>query len=144
MLLGGLWHGAGLTFVAWGLAHAIGLAAGIAWRRTGLRLPTAAGWLATFCFVVLCWVLFRAANYGAAMRIYKALLGDADLGAPATMGLALIAAAAAIALVGPTAWSLAHRLPPRRSVAFGVGLLFASVLLKIGDGANYVFIYFQF
>ena len=25
MLLGGLWHGAGWTFVAWGLIHGVGL-----------------------------------------------------------------------------------------------------------------------
>ena len=36
MTLGGLWHGAGLTFVAWGVAHGLGLVAGVLWRRAGL------------------------------------------------------------------------------------------------------------
>src|SRR5581483_7927965 len=33
MALGGLWHGAGWTFVIWGILHGIGLAAGVLWRR---------------------------------------------------------------------------------------------------------------
>ena len=40
MTLGGLWHGAGLTFVAWGVAHGLGLVAGVLWRRGGLSMPT--------------------------------------------------------------------------------------------------------
>ncbi len=46
--------------------------------------------------------------------------------------------------LGPTAWNAVHRLPPRRSLALAVALLFVLVLLKIGDDANYEFIYFQF
>jgi alginate O-acetyltransferase complex protein AlgI len=49
-----------------------------------------------------------------------------------------------VATVGPTAWTAVHRLPPRRLLAFGFAFLFVLVLLKIGDDANYEFIYFQF
>ena len=35
MTLGGLWHGAGLNFVAWGAAHGLVLGAGVLWRRAG-------------------------------------------------------------------------------------------------------------
>ncbi len=49
-----------------------------------------------------------------------------------------------VATLGPTAWNAVHRLPPRRSLALAVALLFVLVLLKIGDDANYEFIYFQF
>ena len=42
MALGGLWHGAGLTFVAWGVAHGLGLGAGVLWRRAGLTMPSLA------------------------------------------------------------------------------------------------------
>ena len=50
MFLGGLWHGAGWTFVAWGLWHGAGLAANNAWRRAGMAMPVAAGWLLTMLF----------------------------------------------------------------------------------------------
>src|SRR4051794_1298767 len=142
MALGGLWHGAGLTFVAWGVAHGIGLGAGLLWRKAGLRMPALAGWAVTFLFVVLTWVLFRAPTFDAALRIYEALFGFAPLGSG--LRWRTIALAAAIAIIGPTAWTFVHRVPPWRPLAVGFAALFVIVLFKIGDDANYEFIYFQF
>ncbi len=62
MTLGGLWHGASLTFVAWGLWQGLGLAAERAWGRGGRRQVL--GRLATFHFICLGWVLFRAQGRG--------------------------------------------------------------------------------
>ena len=142
MTLGGLWHGAGLTFVAWGAAHGVGLGAGVLWRRAGGRLPHLLGWALTAGFVILTWVLFRASSFEAALAIYKGLFGLA----PAGTGFKwrTIAIAAAVAMIGPTAWAAVHRLPPNRWLAAAFALLFVVVLLKIGDDANYEFIYFQF
>ena len=142
MALGGLWHGAGLTFVAWGVAHGLGLGAGVLWRKAGLRMPALAGWAFTFAFVVLTWVLFRATTFESALLIYKALFGFAPLGV--RFRWRTLALAAAVAIVGPTAWAAVHRLPPWRSIAIAFAILLVSVLLKIGDDANYEFIYFQF
>ena len=47
------------------------------------------------------------------------------------------------AIIGPTAWNLVHKLPPARWLAILCGLLFVIILLKIGEDANYEFIYFQ-
>lgn len=52
--------------------------------------------------------------------------------------------AAAFAFIGPTAWALVHKAPPARWLAVATALLFVLVLFKIGDDANYEFIYFQF
>ncbi|MFL5118587.1 MAG: MBOAT family O-acyltransferase [Microvirga sp.] len=142
MALGGLWHGAGLTFVAWGVAHGLGLGAGVLWRRAGLTMPTALGWALTMAFVALCWVLFRAPTFDAALLIYKGLFGFAPLGVE--FKWRAIAFAAAVAILGPTAWAAAHRIPPWRSAAVAFAVLFVLVLFKIGDDANYEFIYFQF
>src|SRR3954470_23119677 len=142
MALGGLWHGAGLTFVAWGVAHGLGLGVGVLWRRTGLAMPAALGWLLTMAFVALCWVPFRAPTFDAALRIYQGLFGFAPLGAD--FKWRAIALAAAVAILGPTAWAAAHRIPPWRSVAVAMVVVFVLVLFKIGDDANYEFIYFQF
>ena len=142
MALGGLWHGAGLTFVAWGVAHGLALIAALFWRRAGLPMPAALGWLLTFLFVTLCWVLFRAPNFDAALLIYKGLLGFAPVGSG--MKWRALASAAAFAIIGPTAWALVQRAPPARWIAIAAGMLLVVVLLKIGDDANYEFIYFQF
>ncbi|AWN38322.1 MBOAT family O-acyltransferase [Methylobacterium radiodurans] len=142
MTLGGLWHGAGLTFVVWGALHGAGLGAGVLWRRTGLPMPAPVGWVLTGLFVVLTWVLFRATSFEAALAIYKGLFGLTEFGSGFKWRALL--PAALVALVGPTAWAAVHRLPPRRGLAILFGLLFVVVLLKIGDDANYEFIYFQF
>lgn len=69
MLLGGLWHGANFTFVAWGCFHGLGL--GLE-RATGLGATEAGGWrrplrqAATFGVVLLGWVVFRSANLAGA------------------------------------------------------------------------------
>ena len=142
MALGGLWHGASWTFVAWGVAHGLGLCVGVLWRKAGLPMPAMLGWALTFVFVMLCWVLFRAQTFEAAMLIYKGLFGLAEWGHG--FKWRAIALAAAVAIIGPTAWALSERIPPWRSVAIGFAILFVLVLFKIGDDANYEFIYFQF
>jgi D-alanyl-lipoteichoic acid acyltransferase DltB (MBOAT superfamily) len=142
MALGGLWHGAGLTFVAWGVAHGLALIAALFWRRAGWPMPAVLGWLLTFVFVALCWVLFRATSFEAALAIYKGLFGMAPLGSGFKWRALL--PAAAFAMLGPTAWALVHRATPARWIALLAAALFVFVLLKIGDDANYEFIYFQF
>jgi alginate O-acetyltransferase complex protein AlgI len=69
MLLGGLWHGASWNFVVWGALHGVALALH---RRFGLavaalRIPRVACGVATFAFVSLCWIPFRAPSSEAAV-----------------------------------------------------------------------------
>ncbi|MCC7282243.1 MAG: MBOAT family protein, partial [Acetobacteraceae bacterium] len=60
MVLGGLWHGAGWTFVIWGALHGVALVLAHLWRaRMGDRMPALAGWLLTMLVVVVGWVFFR-------------------------------------------------------------------------------------
>ena len=142
MALGGLWHGAGLNFVAWGAAHGVVLAIGVLWRRAGLPMPQLLGWALTFLFVAFSWVLFRATSFDAALAIYKGLLGLNPAGAGFKWRALL--PAAAVAIIGPTAWAMAWKLPPARWLAVVTAILFVLVLFKIGDDANFEFIYFQF
>ncbi len=64
MLLGGLWHGASLRFVIWGVMHGIGLVVNkmFSWTFEKLKIsfPKPLGWFITFNFIVLTWVIFRA------------------------------------------------------------------------------------
>jgi catechol 2,3-dioxygenase-like lactoylglutathione lyase family enzyme len=77
MLLGGIWHGAGWTFVVWGALHGVLIVANHFWRlMPGYRpLPATLAWPLTFLAVVLAWVPFRAPDLATAVRIYTALLG---------------------------------------------------------------------
>jgi alginate O-acetyltransferase complex protein AlgI len=71
MALGGLWHGAGWTYVLWGVAHGVAL---ILVRFAGFRVPAVLGTASTFIFVILAWVLFRSATLDAAIGHYAALI----------------------------------------------------------------------
>lgn len=89
MLLGGLWHGAGWTFVIWGGLHGIYLVINHGWvalREKGvLRLPSMgilgslAACLLTFLSVVIAWVFFRATSLGAATRVLSGMFGMNDI-----------------------------------------------------------------
>ena len=68
MLLGGLWHGASLNFVAWGGMHGVALAAHKLLRQNVFRhdkhyrshgIRRIAAVILTFHFVVFCWIFFR-------------------------------------------------------------------------------------
>ncbi|MGX7706751.1 MBOAT family O-acyltransferase [Methylobacterium sp. Gmos1] len=144
MALGGLWHGAGLTFVAWGAAHGIALGLHVLWRRAGLRLPEAAGWLATFAFVCLAWVLFRAPDFATALAVYRGLLGLGTDAGGSTAFWPLAAGAAALAALGPTAREAVERLIPKPLAAAATALLLAAILLQVGNDANQAFIYARF
>ena len=75
MLLGGLWHGAGWTFIVWGGLHGVYLLANHAWRagaaKLNLALPKAVAWLVTFLSVIVAWVFFRASCVGDAVTLLK-------------------------------------------------------------------------
>jgi alginate O-acetyltransferase complex protein AlgI len=85
MLLGGLWHGAGWTFVAWGALHGIYLVINHAWRSLravlgadlsqSTRLGRIAARTFTFIAVVVGWVFFRATTFRSAVEILSGMAG---------------------------------------------------------------------
>ena len=94
MLLGGLWHGAGWTFVIWGGLHGLYLVLQQAWQR--LFGAARAHWwptLLTFLAVMLAWIFFRAPDVATAWDISGALVGANGVSLP--RGLASHAASLA-------------------------------------------------
>jgi alginate O-acetyltransferase complex protein AlgI len=85
MFLGGLWHGAGWTFVAWGGLHGFYLVVNHAWHRfrqmfgrassKSSRAGKLVAWLITFMAVVTGWVFFRATDFHSATAILKGMAG---------------------------------------------------------------------
>ncbi len=75
MVLGGLWHGAGWTFLIWGAIHGVALGAERLSGRAVDNTDAVARWrdlpriLATFGVVCLAWVFFRAPSVGDAWTI---------------------------------------------------------------------------
>ncbi|TLT03565.1 MBOAT family O-acyltransferase [Aliarcobacter cibarius] len=68
-LIGGLWHGAGWTFIIWGALHGIALAIHRAWQSLGFKMWTWLSWFITFNFINITWVFFRAKDFDSAIKV---------------------------------------------------------------------------
>jgi alginate O-acetyltransferase complex protein AlgI len=75
MLLGGLWHGAAWTFVAWGGLHGLYLIVHKLWRRLGWPLPWPLAQALTLLAVVVAWVPFRAEGVQPTLGILRGMAG---------------------------------------------------------------------
>lgn len=92
MLLGGLWHGASWTFVAWGAIHGaylvvnhalralLGRSAAVAAVIDASRVCAAAGVLVTFLCTVVAWVFFRSHTFAGASLMLQAMTSGAAEG----------------------------------------------------------------
>jgi D-alanyl-lipoteichoic acid acyltransferase DltB (MBOAT superfamily) len=147
MLLGGLWHGAAWTFVAWGGYHGVLLVAQRLWGGRDRAADAGPGTLArlgTFHLVVLGWVFFRAPTLAAAAAAL-ARLGDPGLVwvRSATVAALVLAVAAVLHVVPPAAAARERfvRLPPvLQGLAYGVATVAVVYLAPPSER----FIYFQF
>mgnify|MGYP003964264901 CR=1 FL=1 len=68
-IIGGIWHGAGWTFVFWGFLHGMALVIHRAWSKLGFKLWTWLAWIITFNFINIAWVFFRAKEWDAAVKV---------------------------------------------------------------------------
>jgi alginate O-acetyltransferase complex protein AlgI len=145
-VLGGLWHGAAWTFVAWGALHGAGLVTLRAWRRTGLELPRFAGWALTLLFVMVGWVFFRAASLADAAALLRAMAGAAPAApsgpAAGPAELAIVAVAALLALWPRNSNAMVDGFAPRPLNAFAVAASLVVCLLHLGRVTP--FLYFNF
>lgn len=159
MLVGGLWHGAGLTFIVWGALHGLYLTIAHLWERHrpwAMPMPLASA--LTFLAVVIAWVFFRSQDFGQAFAILQTLFpigGDPTweidiYETPDLLGLKLLCGALLV-------WGLPNALEltqsafvpgvgPRRAQALGggAGLLLALSFFFIYTSGSNAFIYFQF
>src|SRR5574344_690593 len=68
-LIGGLWHGAGWTFIIWGALHGIALAIHRFWQSLGFKMNKILAWFITFNFINITWIFFRAKDFESAMKV---------------------------------------------------------------------------
>jgi D-alanyl-lipoteichoic acid acyltransferase DltB (MBOAT superfamily) len=96
MLVSGLWHGAGLTFVAWGCLHGAYLVIEQRWRKWKegrgwkfehwfYRIAATGG---TFLAVLCGWVLFRADSFKSAGKVFESMVGLNGFTLPDNIGQA--------------------------------------------------------
>ncbi|HEX3952708.1 MAG TPA: MBOAT family protein [Stellaceae bacterium] len=153
MLLGGIWHGAGWKFVAWGALHGGGLAVErllepLIGRRAGSPAAKTIATLVVFHFVCLAWIFFRAEDFEVA-RLYIAGFG-AGWGEPLQQAKPFTVALIALGLASQfTPPGLFERITGilARAPAWGLGAVAGVVVAAInalGPEGVAPFIYFRF
>ena len=165
MILGGLWHGAGLQFLLWGVLHGGLLAVEQTFRQwlpsAGRTIPRCIKMALTVSVVMLLWIPFRAANLDDAAWLLSGLANwtspewpdismlmqpvwevSSDTSSPATV-LFWSVITLAMAATRPTTWRWALVSGPiKRGVVSGFLLLV--VLKTLADRPEQPFLYFQF
>jgi len=129
MLVSGIWHGAGYTFIVWGVLHGLFLTVNHAWRLLGPKLwrdkshyerfMQPAGFIITFACVAASMVIFRSANLKTATDLLQGMLGLHGIGLSGLrsgMGLKRmafwIATSAFIAFACPNTLQILRRYEP--------------------------------
>jgi alginate O-acetyltransferase complex protein AlgI len=126
MFVSGVWHGAGYTFIVWGMLHGLFLSVNHAWRLWGAKLwrdkaryervMRPAGFIITLACVAASMVIFRSANLKTATHLIQGMLGLHGIGlrsgiVPRRVAL-WIGASAFIALACPNTLLILSRYEP--------------------------------
>ena len=162
MLIGGIWHGAGWTFLVWGALHGSYLVVNHGWvtlrQRLGLpQIPKVLAASITFLAVVLGWVVFRAKTIEAASSIYAGMLGQNGIGHASSLVSILkesgwifavfsLVAAVVTTWLLPNAWSqFMHPSETFEPARFhGLLILACWIMIVASFGGHSEFLYFQF
>lgn len=90
MLTSGVWHGGGWNFVIFGILHGLALTINQAWRQwRAPKIGPLFGWAATFGFVLLTLVLFRASTPADALSLFQSLCGAHEIRIPNGLGFVI-------------------------------------------------------
>ncbi len=76
MLVAGIWHGSGWTFVFYGLLHGVAIAVNNGWKQFNLpAIAPTTGWLLTMAVVISGLVIFRSPDMGTAGTVLASMWG---------------------------------------------------------------------
>jgi alginate O-acetyltransferase complex protein AlgI len=144
MLIGGLWHGAAWTFVAWGAYHGLLLAL---YRKIAPTWDILSAWIrrpAMWLAIVVGWVLFRSHSFEmATVLLQKMFVPTVGVLVPNVgFALAALCVAAVWSTAGLNAFEMNHDRSFRRDLALA-GALAACIAIIAGLGSS-PFLYYQF
>ncbi len=147
MLLGGLWHGAAWTFVAWGALHGAALACErfLGFEKGCGKLLRILWFFVVQAVVLVAWVFFRSQGLGEAFVILENLFAFRLASGRPELLIALVFTAP-VALMHLSTFLAERSLLPRDESGGGRALLAGVMLYLIVTcyGSSHAFIYFQF
>jgi len=144
-IIGGFWHGAGWTFVFWGLLHGIALSIHRIWKNYGFSLHQYIAWFITFNFVNVSWIFFRAKEWDDAIKVLRGMFSyDIILSIINPFQLLAISIGLFIVFAVSNSMEISKKLKLGYLMSIFVGtLFFISITIGIIRGAS-EFLYFQF
>ncbi|HIP27470.1 MAG TPA: MBOAT family protein [Flavobacteriaceae bacterium] len=110
-IIGGIWHGAGWTFIFWGLLHGLALVMHRAWQFLGYKMNSVLAWFITFNFINIAWVFFRARNWDDAIKVLSSMFDLSNI-------------------------VLTEKLTNKLVFLSEYGIIFSNVTEHIGDGSK--------
>jgi alginate O-acetyltransferase complex protein AlgI len=151
--LSGLWHGAGWTFIIFGLLHGIASVAHRIWNLMGRRMHHLVAGTLTFLVVNIGWVFFRARSVNDALKVLRGMFLSSDFSFAAVGNLLpedidmtdvviWFIIAAAIVFFSRNAVRRSHTFVPTRANALATVALFTTALLYMSRVSE--FIYYNF
>ncbi len=149
-LIGGIWHGAGWTFLFWGALHGLAMMLQRFWSFRSSELPKWLAWTSTFLFVHFAWVFFRAKSWEDALKVLEGMflpgakdfsLTIGSLGAPSIAWGALGGVLLLIFFL-PNSNTLKERFTPNGKWLFALCSMALIALLHLDRISQ--FIYFGF
>jgi D-alanyl-lipoteichoic acid acyltransferase DltB (MBOAT superfamily) len=147
-LVSGIWHGAGWTFVVWGIINGIFVIFSHMMKRNGKELPFLLAWALTFLGVILTRVLFVSSSFGDAFYVTKSLFGFGTFRwhefeyIDGIKHHILLLAGFFICFFLPNSIEIKNKFKPNFWFFIGTLLLMAFSLSQMGSVKS--FLYFQF
>jgi len=147
-LLGGIWHGAGWTFIIWGALHGLALIINRVFNELKFRLPISISILITLFFVNVTWVFFRANTWEVAVNMLHNMFIKND----SINSFVLITdyynlpiwVIAVILLFGKNSNEIAARFKPNGMFLWKIVLLVLVNALFLNSSISQEFLYFDF
>lgn len=147
-LLSGLWHGAGINFVLWGLLHGLAYVALLLYfKGTRVRLPRVLGCLLTFVLVSFIFVFFRNGNLTDSLAIFRQAFASSSASFTGLSPILLFNLAVLVFVEVRVSNYLNYSLFLKQNTLFSTALLLAYMFLAVlafSGVDNLPFIYFQF
>lgn len=157
----GIWHGAGWSFVIWGLINGVFVCIASYMNRKNIKLPDALAWLLTFLGVIGTRIIFVSGSVRTTINAFKNLInlnefrGSGIIGAipKASAGLSafiienyytiiILAISMGIAFFAKNSNEIMENFKPKLKYAVIAGVLLALSILQMGEVTK--FLYFQF
>jgi len=167
-LIGGIWHGAGWTFIIWGAMHGVAMIIHRVWQKIGFRLNSFIAWFVTFNFINFTWIFFRAKDFDSAVKVITGMFGLNGVVLPYSIGerfsflsefgiqfnrimkdinannelLLILFVIGIISFFGKNSFEWVSSFKPKRVNLIAVSFLFSLAILKLNQISE--FLYFNF